>query len=143
MLNALAAAAALLQVPCPFGFTVPAGQTCPLPDPFFLFFDWDSSEITPASAAILDAVIALFRRAGSHTIAISSHADRAGSVDYNLRLTRRRAERVRRYLVTRGIPERAIATVAFGESRPLVDTADGVREPQNRLVQIVLVPPQD
>jgi len=44
---------------------------------------------------------------------------------------------VKSYLAGKGVPDAAMTTEAFGESKPLVDTADGVREPQNRRVQIV------
>jgi outer membrane protein OmpA-like peptidoglycan-associated protein len=43
---------------------------------------------------------------------------------------------VKSYLAGKGVPDASIVTEAFGESRPLVDTADGVREPQNRRVEI-------
>ncbi|MEO0501670.1 MAG: OmpA family protein, partial [Pseudomonadota bacterium] len=49
-----------------------------------------------------------------------------------------RADAVRAYMVGQGVPESVIATEAFGESRLLVETADGVREPQNRRVEINL-----
>jgi outer membrane protein OmpA-like peptidoglycan-associated protein len=55
-------------------------------------------------------------------------------------LSQRRADSVRSYLAGRGIPDGSIATEAFGESRPLVETADGVREPQNRRVEITFGP---
>jgi outer membrane protein OmpA-like peptidoglycan-associated protein len=51
-------------------------------------------------------------------------------------LGQRRADAVRAYLEGHGIPGGVITTQSFGESRPLVETADGVREPQNRRVEI-------
>ncbi|GAV36929.1 outer membrane protein precursor [Roseomonas sp. TAS13] len=53
-------------------------------------------------------------------------------------LSRRRADAVAAELVRQGIQRSEITVEAFGESRPLVPTADGVREPQNRRVEIVL-----
>ncbi|WP_235536306.1 MULTISPECIES: OmpA family protein, partial [unclassified Sphingomonas] len=50
-----------------------------------------------------------------------------GSDQYNVGLSQRRADSVKAYLAGKGVPDSAIATEAFGESRPLVDTADGVR----------------
>ena len=69
---------------------------------------------------------------------MAGHADRSGSAQYNQRLSQRRADAVAAELVARGVPRNIIMVSAYGESRPLVPTADGVREPQNRRVEIVL-----
>ncbi len=71
---------------------------------------------------------------------LGGHADRSGSADYNVGLSQRRADAVKAYLGGRGVPDGAMSTEAFGESRPLVETADGVREPQNRRVEITFGP---
>jgi outer membrane protein OmpA-like peptidoglycan-associated protein len=71
---------------------------------------------------------------------LAGNADRSGAADYNVGLSQRRADNVKGYLAGRGVPEGAMTTEAFGESRPLVETADGVREPQNRNVQITFGP---
>jgi outer membrane protein OmpA-like peptidoglycan-associated protein len=71
---------------------------------------------------------------------LSGNADKSGSADYNVGLSQRRADAVRSYLSGRGVPDTAVSTEANGESRPLVETADGVREPQNRNVQITFGP---
>jgi outer membrane protein OmpA-like peptidoglycan-associated protein len=108
--------------------------------PFIVFFDWDRSDITPQAAAILDNVAATYQQTGSAQVMLAGNADRSGSDQYNVGLSQRRADAVRAYLAGRGVPDGAMATEALGESRPLVDTADGVREPQNRNVQITFGP---
>ncbi len=55
-------------------------------------------------------------------------------------LSRRRAWRVHDWLVDAGVPDAAITVRYYGEDRPLVETEDGVREPQNRRVEIALEP---
>ncbi|MCU0888881.1 MAG: OmpA family protein, partial [Rubritepida sp.] len=65
-------------------------------------------------------------------------ADRTGSAAYNQRLSVRRAEAVAAELVRRGINRTEITVQGFGFDRPLVPTAMGVREPQNRRVEIIL-----
>jgi outer membrane protein OmpA-like peptidoglycan-associated protein len=105
-----------------------------------VFFDWDKSDITPQAAAILDNAAEQYRTCGSARVVIAGHADRSGSADYNVGLSQRRADNVRSYLGGRGIPDSAMTTEAFGESRPLVETADGVREPQNRRVEVTYGP---
>jgi outer membrane protein OmpA-like peptidoglycan-associated protein len=74
----------------------------------------------------------------STRIEVSGHADRSGSDAYNQALSMRRAEAVAAELTRRGVPRTEMVIQAFGESRPLVPTADGVREPQNRRVEIIL-----
>ena len=114
--------------PCP-----PAAVT---PGPFLVFFDWDKSAITPEAAAVLDRAAEQYTATGQTTVQLAGHADKSGNDDYNLALSQRRADAVKGYLATKGVPDGSMTTEAFGESRPLVDTADGVREPQNRRVQI-------
>ncbi|HYJ30184.1 MAG TPA: OmpA family protein [Allosphingosinicella sp.] len=127
-------------VQCPGGTTVPAGQQCPPVGPFIVFFDWDRSDITPQAASILDNAAEQYRATGNAQVVLAGHADRSGSDQYNVGLSQRRAENVRQYLAGRGIAEGVMRTEAFGESRPAVETADGVREPQNRRVEITFGP---
>lgn len=112
----------------------------PTPGPFIVFFDWDRSDITPEAASILDNAAAAYQQTGSASVMLAGNADKSGSDQYNVGLSQRRADAVRAYMVGRGLPDGSISTEAYGESRPLVDTADGVREPQNRNVQITFGP---
>ena len=66
------------------------------------------------------------------------HADRAGGNMYNQSLSERRAEAIESLMVSRGISDASIATRAEGEESPRVPTADGVRELQNRRVEILV-----
>ena len=100
-----------------------------------LLFDPDESDLTLQAEALLDNAAEYYRSCGYSWLTSAGHADRSGAADYNLALSRRRAERVRSYLAGRGVLESALAIQAFGESRPLVKTADGVDEPQNRRVK--------
>jgi outer membrane protein OmpA-like peptidoglycan-associated protein len=101
-----------------------------------VFFDWDKSLITADAAAILDRAAEQFAATGQANVALAGHADTSGAADYNMRLSQRRADAVKAYLAGKGVPEAAMVTEAFGETRLLVETADGVREPQNRRVEI-------
>ena len=106
-----------------------------------VFFDWDKDEITPQAAAILDNAAAAYQTCGQAQVMIAGHADRSGSADYNVGLSQRRAnERPLRTWPAAAFPTASMTTEAFGESRPLVETADGVREPQNRRVEITFGP---
>ena len=69
-------------------------------------------------------------------VMLAGHADRSGAASYNVGLSQRRADAAKAYLASKGIPDGVMTTQAFGESKPRVDTADGVREVQNRRVEI-------
>src|SRR5215218_10963231 len=104
---------------------------------YLVFFDLDRATLRPdARAAVGEAAQEYLRQAGAARLALAGHADRSASAAYNRRLSERRVEAVRRELVRLGVPADAIDTVARGEEDPLVPTADGVREPRNRRVEI-------
>jgi len=110
------------------------------PGPYIVFFDWDKSDITPEAASILDNAISNYQNCGNAQVMLAGHADRSGSASYNVGLSQRRADSVKAYLTARGIGAGAISTEAFGESKPRVETADGVRELQNRRVEVTYGP---
>jgi outer membrane protein OmpA-like peptidoglycan-associated protein/opacity protein-like surface antigen len=104
--------------------------------PYIVFFEWDKSDITPEAATILNNAVSAYANCGSAAVMLAGHADRSGSTSYNVGLSQRRADAVRSYLSARGVPDTRISSEAFGESQPRVPTADGVRELQNRRVEI-------
>ncbi|WP_426956867.1 OmpA family protein [Muricoccus radiodurans] len=105
---------------------------------YLVFFDWDRADLTDRARQIIAEAAGASRTAGVTRIEVAGHADRSGTPQYNQRLSQRRAEVVAAELARNGVSRSAISISAFGESRPLVPTADGVREPQNRRVEIVL-----
>lgn len=109
-----------------------------VPNNYIVFFDFDRSAISPEADRIVAAAAANAQQAKATTIEVTGHADRSGSANYNMRLSQRRAEAIKQALVDKGIPADQIAVTAAGESQPLVATADGVREAQNRRVQVIL-----
>ena len=108
----------------------------PLPGPFLVFFDWDRATISADAQAILNDAASAARMIGAGRIAVTAHADRSGSDDYNMGLSRRRADAVKSALQRLGVGGLQVEVFARGESDPLVRTADGVREPQNRRASI-------
>lgn len=104
---------------------------------YLVFFAWDQADISPVARTVLDQVLADYRRGLPTRLVLAGHADRSGSDQYNLALSERRAEAVARELRQLGIPADALTLEWFGESQPRVPTEDGVREPQNRRVEIV------
>lgn len=125
---------------CPSGTTVPIIRTPPSAGPLIVFFDWDKADVSTAALDIVGRIALEYRDNPGLRIIITGHADRSGPDAYNLDLSQRRAENVRHLISIHGVPEPVVVTEAFGESRPLVETADGVREPQNRRAEITFGP---
>jgi OOP family OmpA-OmpF porin len=105
---------------------------------YLVFFDWDRADLTDRARQIIAEAATNARAVSATRIEVSGHADRTGTAQYNQRLSVRRAEAVAGELVRRGIARNEITIQGFGFDRPLVPTAMGVREPQNRRVEIVL-----
>jgi outer membrane protein OmpA-like peptidoglycan-associated protein len=117
----------------------PAPAAAPAPARTYLvFFDFNRADLTDRARQIISEAANNSRGAGTTRIEVAGHADRSGTPQYNQRLSERRAEAVAAELERRGVSRSNMSIQAFGESRPLVATADGVREPQNRRVEIVL-----
>ena len=114
----------------------------PTPPPpsrtYLVFFDWDRADLTDRARQIIREAAQGTTRVQTTRIEVSGHTDKSGTARYNAGLSVRRAQNVAAELVRQGVPRQAITVQGFGESRPLVQTADGVREPQNRRVEIVL-----
>ena len=125
---AAAAPVAAPRAPAPAA-VAPAKQV------FIVFFEFDKSALTPDGKKVVDAGAAAFK-SGKSDIAIAGYTDRAGTTQYNLALSKRRADAVKTALVRDGVPAAAISESWHGEESPRVPTADGVREPQNRRVEI-------
>lgn len=102
---------------------------------FMIFFERDSAAITPRSAAVLANVARVYAPLPQCRVTIAAHADRSGPAAYNLALSRRRAQAVAAWLRRHGV-RAAFHLEPFGETRWLVETADGLPEPQNRRAEI-------
>jgi outer membrane protein OmpA-like peptidoglycan-associated protein len=107
------------------------------PRSYLVFFDFNKSDLTQDAVRIVDQAAKNAAPAKVTRLEVTGHTDTVGSDAYNLRLSRRRAESVAAELEAQGIPSSEIEIIAKGKRDLLVPTADGVREPQNRRVQIV------
>ena len=103
--------------------------------PTLIFFDWGKSELSGDAKASLDKVAQRYRQ-GPRPMTIDGHSDRSGASASNLVSSRYRAAIARDYLVGVGVPAAAVTIRAYGETWPIITTADGVREVQNRRVEI-------
>jgi OmpA-OmpF porin, OOP family len=116
----------------------PAVPAPPAAQTYLVFFDWDRADLTARAREI----VAQAAQASSHvqttTIEVNGYTDLSGTAAYNQRLSVRRAQSVEAELVRDGVAENEISIHGYGESNPLVPTGKGVREPQNRRVEIIL-----
>lgn len=124
--------------PAPVVAPKPDPAPVPVPRPFMVFFEFDKSTITADAQSIIDRAAKVYKDHGVARINATGHADRAGTEPYNQALALRRAEAVRDALIVAGVPASKIAIRSLGETSPLVKTEDGVREWQNRRVEILL-----
>lgn len=130
-----------------FGQTPPPPPPAPAPAPapamvpvrtYLVFFDWDRADLTARARQVIATAATNATRVQTTRIEVNGYTDSSGSRRYNQALSIRRANAVAAELVAHGIARTAIAIMGYGQSHPLVPTADGVREPQNRRVEIIL-----
>ncbi len=105
---------------------------------FMLFFANDQATLTPAGAVVVREAAAATKANPDARVTVAGHADTIGNGAYNMALSQRRAEAVRDELVKDGINPASITVVGRGEDALLVSTKDGVQEPKNRRVEIVV-----
>jgi outer membrane protein OmpA-like peptidoglycan-associated protein len=118
----------------------PAPVAAPAPAPaqtYLVFFDWDKADLTPRATQIIAQAAADSKNQSVTTIEVNGYTDTSGTADYNQGLSLRRAKAVEAQLVTDGVPDSEITAQGFGDTHLLVPTGPGVREPQNRRVEIV------
>ena len=133
----VAAVPAAMPAPVPAPAPKPVAQA-PIAKSYLVFFDFNKSDITAEANKIITAAATNAKSSNATSIQLTGHTDTTGSDKYNQALSLRRANAVKATLVKLGIPADEISVIGKGKSEPLVQTKDGVREPQNRRVQILL-----
>ncbi len=104
---------------------------------FLVFFDWDKADLTSRGAGIVQDAASYSTHSQYTRIDVNGNTDTSGTPQYNMGLSERRARVVAAELVRDGVPQNAIDMHAYGDTHLLVPTGAGVREPQNRRVEIV------
>jgi len=115
----------------------PAPPPPPQQKVFLVFFDWDKYNITPEGQQIIQLAAQQYKAGGSVRLQVTGYTDTSGSPSYNQRLSERRANAVANALAGLGVARSDMAVIGRGENDLRVPTADGVREPQNRRVEIL------
>ena len=118
--------------------SMPEQPKAAAPKQFIVFFGFNKSNLTPEAQRVVSEAAAAAKETGSASIAVVGHTDTSGSSDYNVKLSVRRSQAVKDALVSLGIAPSGISTSGRGESELMVQTGDGVKEPQNRRATIDL-----
>lgn len=119
----------------------PAAAPAPLASQgrsFRVFFEFDKASLSHDGERVVREAAESYRRTGGARVEVTGYTDLAGTPQYDLDLSKRRAAAVRAALAAQGVPANSITERWRGKDDPLVTTADGVREPRNRRVDIVL-----
>jgi len=103
-----------------------------------VFFETDSSDLTPQARATLDKQAQWLGQYNRYTFTIEGHADERGTREYNIALGARRAQTAREYLVSRGIDAQRMRTISYGKERPVAVCNDISCWSQNRRAVTVL-----
>jgi OmpA-OmpF porin, OOP family len=128
-----------------FGAPPPPAPPAPAPVPaqaparsYLVFFDWDKATLTDRARQIIREAADSSTKVQYTRIEVNGYTDTSGTPQYNQGLSVRRAKAVQAELVADGVPQNAITIQGFGETHLLVPTGPGVREPQNRRVEIII-----
>ena len=127
--------------PAPAAPPAPMPMAAPAPAPtrsYLVFFDWDKSALTERARAIVKEAADNSTRVQTTRIEVNGYTDTSGTPRYNQGLSVRRAKAVAAELVRDGVPQSSIVTQGLGDTKLLVSTGPGVREPQNRRVEIII-----
>jgi outer membrane protein OmpA-like peptidoglycan-associated protein len=120
---------------------VPAAQPAPAPAAsrsYLVFFDWDKATLTDRARQIIKVAADNSTHVQYTRIEVNGYTDTSGTPQYNMGLSIRRAKAVQAELIKDGVPANAITIQGFGDTQLLAPTGPGVREPQNRRVEIVV-----
>ena len=100
-----------------------------------IHFDFDKATIHPSSYPELDEFVAFLKENPKLPVEIQGHTDSRGKADYNQKLSERRAEAVRDYFISKGIPASQMITKGYGMTRPIADNATEEGRAMNRRIE--------
>jgi OmpA-OmpF porin, OOP family len=125
----------------PVPVPTPAAEAAPAPAParsYLVFFDWDKATLSDRARQIVKEAADNSTHVQYTRIEVNGYTDTSGTPKYNQGLSLRRARAVQVELIKDGVPQNAITIQGFGDTHLLVQTGPGVREPQNRRVEIII-----
>ncbi|MFH1081312.1 MAG: OmpA family protein [Pseudomonadota bacterium] len=108
------------------------------PAVFMMYFNRGSTELTDQSLQLIPEILEAIKSQKSNYVSVIGHTDAVASIEYNRRLSLLRAKSVADVLVSRGVDRAIIEIEFYGKEKPLIETPDGVAEPRNRRVEIIV-----
>ena len=103
-------------------------------------FKTDSADINSSFYPVLNSVAKVLNKYSNSTVMVSGHTDSTGSADYNLNLSRERAQSVASYLQGQGVKASRFEVLGLGSSNPIASNASAAGRAQNRRVEIKIIP---
>ena len=105
----------------------------------YLKFEFDKAELRPEDRELLSRIAGILATSQDYTVSVNGHTDDVGTEEYNQKLSERRAEAVRDYLVKAGLPPGILSVTGHGKTRPLVPGASEQARAKNRRVELGIV----
>lgn len=102
-------------------------------------FGFDEYRIAESSYPILDRIVNVMKHNSDIKIEIAAHTDNIGSFEYNMELSRKRAQSIMDYMVSKGISKDRLRAVGYGESRPIATNQKKEGRQKNRRVEFILI----
>jgi outer membrane protein OmpA-like peptidoglycan-associated protein len=102
----------------------------------YLKFEFDKAELRPEDRELLSRIAGILMTAKDYSISVNGHTDDVGTEEYNQKLSERRAEAVRDYLVKAGLSPEILSVTGHGKSRPLVPGGSEQARARNRRVEL-------
>lgn len=109
-----------------------------MPESFLLYFQFNSNALTEESARLIGDILLAIQKRQSRDVSVIGHTDRAGSDEYNRKLSLERAQLVYDLLREKNVAAADMTIIYHGEGNPLVPTADNIAEPRNRRVEVMV-----
>ena len=97
-----------------------------------IYYEYDDASITPGTSAVLDSLVQVLYKFPEMEIELAAHTDSRGNVPYNINLSKRRANSVIDYLVSKGIKRRRLNAVGYGKQQLSNECGDGVPCPPEK-----------
>lgn len=102
-------------------------------------FEFDSAQLTPSAQQILLETVKVLKDSPGFRVKVAGHTDAIGSASYNQRLSARRAQSVKTFLVNHGIDPSRLETIGYGETRPIAPNDTEVGRAKNRRVELHII----
>jgi outer membrane protein OmpA-like peptidoglycan-associated protein len=105
----------------------------------YLKFEFDKAELRPEDRELLSRIAGILATSQDYTVSVNGHTDDVGTEEYNQKLSERRAQAVRDYLVKAGLPPGILSVTGHGKARPLVPGTSEQARAKNRRVELGIV----